>query len=198
MGAKIVAIVGSYRKGGTVDAAVEAVLAGAREHGAATHTIYLTEQHIEFCQNCRTCTQTPGEARGTCPQHDDLAAILSEIDAADGVVLGAPVNCFNVTAIFRRFLERLVGCCYWPWGQAMPRMREKVMWRKAVLVTSAAMPGPMIPLFTGAFKSLRSTANMLQAKPVGRLSVGLAGGEPRELKTSTLRRARKLGERLAV
>ena len=131
MGAKIVAIVGSYRKGGTVDAAVEAVLAGAREHGAATHTIYLTEQHIEFCQNCRTCTQTPGEARGTCPQHDDLAAILSEIDAADGVVLGAPVNCFNVTAIFRRFLERLVGCCYWPWGQPMPRMREKVMWRKA-------------------------------------------------------------------
>lgn len=67
MGAKIVAIVGSYRKDGVIDTAVEAVLAGAREKGANTHTIYLTEHHIEFCRNCRTCVQTPGQERGSVP-----------------------------------------------------------------------------------------------------------------------------------
>ena len=38
MGRKVVAIVGSYRKGGTVDTAVQAILEGARENGAETHT----------------------------------------------------------------------------------------------------------------------------------------------------------------
>ena len=66
MSSKVVAIVGSYRKGGAIDTAVEAVLEGAREKGAQTHTIYLTDQHIEFCTNCRKCTQPPGEERVKC------------------------------------------------------------------------------------------------------------------------------------
>ena len=100
MGKKIVAIVGSYRRGGTVDRAVEAVLEGARARGASTHTIYLTEKHIEFCTNCRTCAQAPGLDRGKCVLNDDLDGILTEIDASDAVVLASSVNCGNATAIF--------------------------------------------------------------------------------------------------
>ena len=150
MGSKVVAIVGSYRKGGTIDTAVEAVLAGAREKGAETSTIYLTDKHIEFCTNCRTCVQDPGEPRGKCVQHDDLEALLAEIESADALVLlGSPVNDYNVTAIFRRFMERLLGYAYWPWGSAAPRARSKRQPRKAVLVASAAMPGIFIPFATG-------------------------------------------------
>lgn len=194
MSSKVVAIVGSYRKEGTTDAAIEAILAGARERGAATHTIYLTEQHIEFCHNCRQCTQLPGEARGVCPQEDDMRPILSEIDEADAVVLGSPVNCGNVTAIFRRFLERLLGCTFWPWGQPAPKQRRHGTRRKAVLVASSAMPGVMIPLFTGTMGALKNAARMLEARPVARLYVGLAAGEPHhELRARTLRRARRIG-----
>src|ERR1700738_1470664 len=114
---KVVAIVGSYRKNGTIDTTVEAIMAGARERGARTHTVYLTEQHIEFCTNCRNCCQTAGPERGRCPQEDDLEDMLTEIEAADGLVLASPVNYSDVTAVFRRFLERLMGCAYWPWGQ---------------------------------------------------------------------------------
>ena len=46
MSRKVVAIVGSYRRGGTIDSAVDAVLVGAREKGVETCTIYLTEAHI--------------------------------------------------------------------------------------------------------------------------------------------------------
>jgi multimeric flavodoxin WrbA len=133
MSKSIVAIVGSYRKNGTIDTMVEAILAGAREKGAQTETIYLTEQHIEFCKNCRTCTQTGGAERGKCPQDDDLDGMLAKIEAADAVVLASPVNCGNVTAIFRRFLERTVGCTYWPWASPRPRreaqhMRSRQCW----------------------------------------------------------------------
>lgn len=198
MGAKIVAIVGSYRKDGVIDTAVEAVLAGAREKGANTHTIYLTEHHIEFCRNCRTCVQTPGQERGKCPQQDDMEPILQEIENADAVVLGSPVNCGNATAIFRRFLERLLGCSYWPWGQPAPRSRKKPSRRKAALIASSAMPGIFIPLFTGTITALRCAARMLGAKPVGTMCIGLTAGEPHhKFPARTLARARRLGLRLA-
>jgi multimeric flavodoxin WrbA len=198
VGNKIVAIVGSYRKDGTIDTAVEAILAAAREKGAATHTIYLTEQHIEFCRNCRICMQTPGPERGKCPQQDDLDPILQEIEAADAVVLGSPVNCGNVTAIFRRFMERLVGCGYWPWGKPAPSPRSKALPRKAALVTSSAMPGVMVPIFTGTMTALRMAAKMLGARPVGSVCIGLAAGEVHHrLPARKLARARRIGLKLA-
>jgi len=198
MSRKVVAIVGSYRKGGTIDAAVEAVLVGAREKGAETSTIYLTDQHIEFCKNCRTCTQKPGPERGKCEHRDDLEPILNEIEAADAVVLGSPVNYYNVTAIYRRFLERLLGYAYWPWGQNAPRPRTKERPRKAVLIASSAMPGFLIPVATGAARALRLTAKMLGAKPVGKLWIGLVASEPRHLLTMRhYEQARRMGWKLA-
>jgi len=198
MSSKVVAIVGSYRKGGAIDSAVEAVLEGARDKGAQTHTIFLRDQHIEFCTNCRQCTQEPGTERGKCAQQDDLETILKEIEEADGIVLGSPVNYWNATAIFRRFLERLSGFIYWPWGQNAPTPRSKLLPRKAVLVASSAAPGFLIPFVTGAAKALRITAKSLGAKPVGSLWIGLVSQEPQpQLSARTLKRARRMGWKLA-
>ena len=105
---KVVAIVGSYRKSGIVDSAVDAILAGASAKGAETRKIYLLDKRIEFCTNCRCCTQMEGEQRGRCVQRDDLESILAEIQSANAIVLGAPVNFYNLNALFRRFMERLV------------------------------------------------------------------------------------------
>lgn len=198
MSTKIVAIIGSYRKGGTIDSAVEAVLAGARERGAQTSTYYLTEKHIEFCTNCRECMQAPGAQRGQCAQRDDLEPMLAEIDGADAVVLGSPVNCFNTTAIFRRFMERLGGSVYWPWGQNAPKTRPAKVSKKAVLIASSAAPGFLIPLMTGAARALRLTATMLCAKPVGHMWIGLVSHQPhQELSAGNRERARQLGLKLA-
>ena len=195
---KVVAIVGSYRKGGTTESAVEAVLAGAREKGAATTTFYLTYKHVEFCTNCRECMQAPGEARGKCKQQDDMESMLQAIEVADAVVLGSPVNFYNVTAIFRRFMERLVGYAYWPWGKPAPKARPTKASKKAVLVASSAAPGLFIPLATGAARALQSTAGALGAKTVGRMWIGLVGAKPHyELSPRERERARRLGRKLA-
>jgi len=81
---KILAIVGSYRKEGAVDLAVSAILASAAERGAETSKIYLADAYVEFCTNCRTCTQEPGDCRGTCVIPDDMADVLRQMDEADG------------------------------------------------------------------------------------------------------------------
>lgn len=198
MSKKVVAIIGSYRKSGVIDRCVEAILEGAREKGAETQAIYLADQHLEFCTNCRQCAQAPGVERGKCVLEDDLESILGQIEAADAIVLSSPVNFYNVTALFRRLMERLVGYSYWPWGQNAPRMRNKQQRRKAVLVASAAMPGFLIPFATGAPKALRLTAKVLGAKPAGNLWIGLVSGEPHSpLSARTLGKARRMGWKLA-
>jgi multimeric flavodoxin WrbA len=194
----VVAVVGSYRRGGATDRAVEAVLEGARVLGARTQTFRLTQQNIAFCKNCRACTQLPGAERGKCVQEDDLEPMLKEIDAADAIVLASPVNMYNVTAIFRRFQERLVGAAYWPWGQNFPKARKPRASKKAILIASSAAPGFLIPIATGAARALSVTARMLGAKPAGKLWIGLVSGEQRPaLSARTIERARRMGMKLA-
>ena len=121
-----------------------------------------------------------------------------EIEAADAVVLGSPVNYYNATAIFRRFMERMIGCAYWPWGKAAPAPRKKVFPRKAALVASSAAPGFLIPLVTGTARALRITAKMLGARTVGSLWIGLVAGEPHhELSARVREHARRIGWKLA-
>jgi multimeric flavodoxin WrbA len=198
MASKVIAIVGSYRKGGVIEQAVEAVLEGARRQGAETRMIRLTEKHIEFCTNCRECCQSPGPERGQCVQQDDLAPLLQEIESADALVLASPINYGNVTAIFRRFLERLIGSTYWPWGQPTPKPRTKWMPRKAVFIATSGMPGFLIPLLTGTRHVMKTMAKMLGAKPVGSLWIGLAAMEKNHaLSARSVKQAQNLGMRLA-
>ena len=93
---KVVGIVGSYRKDGFIDAAIAQILAAAQSQGAETQKIYLQDQHIEFCTNCRTCLQEPGTERGKCVLEDDMDQVLQDIEIADSLVIGAPVNFGNV------------------------------------------------------------------------------------------------------
>ena len=199
MGRKIIAIVGSYRKDGIIDSAIDEILRAAAETGAETEKIYLIDQHIEFCTNCRKCTQEEGPQRGKCVQKDDLDLLLAKIEQADGLVIGSPTNFFNVTAVTRRFIERLVCYAFWPWGQKGPAMRSKEKSKKAVLVTSSAMPAPLGKFFTGSLRILKITAGTLGAKPIGTLAIGMAAlSERQELTPAVVKKARLLGHRLSA
>jgi len=197
MGKKILGIVGSYRKDGVIDTLVSAALDSAREQGAETEKIYLIDRHIEFCANCRSCTQQAGEAPGRCVIDDDMADILSRYAQADGLIFGAPVNFFNVNAVTRTFMERLVCFSYWPWGQPSPKPRKAFRGKYAVLITSSAMPSIMGRVFTGAMRALKMIAKVLGAKPVASIFVGLiAQNQQPELSEKTIAKARAAGRKL--
>ena len=197
MSQRVLAILGSYRPGHTIDRAAQAVLDGARERGAEVEVVQLRDCPIAFCTNCRACTQAPGAAPGKCPLDDAMADLIARIERADALVLAAPVNFFAVNALFKRFMERLVGYAYWPWGKAGPHLRRKQRNKRAVLLTSTAMPGLMARFTTSAMKSLTMTAKTVGARPVGKLYLGMVAQRTDEPLAGRMgRRARQLGARL--
>jgi NAD(P)H-dependent FMN reductase len=171
---KVVAVVGTYRRGRTIDTAVDEVLRGAQEAGAETEKIVLLDKHIEFCTNCRVCTQTPGIARGRCVLDDDMEEILDTLDKADAFILATPVNFYTVTAIMKRFIERLVCYGYWPWG-TMPKNRIKKGRKKALLIASSACPAFIGRIaFRHIFSILKGAVRCLGAGPIHKLYLGTA------------------------
>jgi multimeric flavodoxin WrbA len=195
---RVTAIVGTYRKGGVIDSAVDEILSAAKAAGAETAKIYLLDKHIEFCTNCRACTQQEGPQRGTCPTADDMGAILDEIEQSHAVVLASPMNFWTVTALMKRFIERLVCYAYWPWGARGPRPRNREGTKRAVVIATSAAPAPLARLMSRMVGLLKTAARLLGAKKIDVLFVGLVAGQPRtDIGDRARARARRLGRKLA-
>jgi len=194
---KITAIVGSYRRGGIVESAVDEILAAAAEGGAEVEKIHLLDRRVEFCTNCRACTLEAGAGRGRCSIQDDVPAILDALDGSDAILLASPVNFWTVTALMKRLVERLVCYGYWPWG-GTPKSRRRRTKRAAIVLASAA-PALAARWGCGAGRLLRRVAQLLGARRVEALWIGLARPSPEAgLPESARARARALGRRIAA
>lgn len=196
--ARILAINGSYRDDGITDQTVEALVQVLEEEGAEVEVILLRDYPIEFCLNCRECTQQPGEMPGECVHHDGMRELIEKIEGADGYILASPTNFGSVTALFKRFMERLVVYAYWPWEMNAPRLRKgKVPGKKALLVSSCAAPGIVGRWLYGTRKQLKVTAKTIGASPVGVLFTGLIARDPHpRLPAKVQAKIRTLAEKL--
>ena len=175
---KILAINGSYRDDGITDQTVEALAQALEAAGAEVEIILLRDYPIEFCLNCRACTQQHGAAPGECMHHDGMQELINKIERADCYILAAPTNFGSVTAIFKRFMERLAVYAYWPWDMNGPQFRKaQVPKKKALLVSSSAAPGIMARWLFGTMKQLKMTAKTIGAEVVGSLFTGMIAKE---------------------
>lgn len=186
---KILAINGSYRDDGITDQAVEAIVQAVELAGAEVELILLREYPIEFCLNCRECTQHTGDSPGKCVQNDGMEELINKIEQADGYILASPTNFGSVTAIYKRFMERLIVYAYWPWDMNYPKFRkENVPKKKSVLVSSCAAPGIIGRLMYGTHKQLKMTSKIIGADTVGVLFTGLIAKEPHQVLPENVQR----------
>ncbi len=193
---RILLINGSYRDDGISDQAVDVVAAELRAAGAETDVVILRDYPIEFCLNCRECCQAAGDAPGKCVIDDGMAALIERIEAADAYVLASPVNYGSVTAVFKRFMERLMPYAWWPWDQPYPRERRQAR-KKALLISSSAAPAWFGRFVFNAPRQLKMTARTIGAIPVGTLFTGLVSDrKDKRLPSAAAERARRLAHRL--
>lgn len=194
---KIIAIIGSYRENGVTERVVDMILSSAREQGAKTKKIFLIDEHIEFCTNCRSCTQSKNLKRGECVISDEMNSILNEIEQSDALVIASPVNFGTITAVMKKFYERLACYSWWPWKARFPKKRKIQKTKPTVVVASSAAPGFFTRFLTKTVKHLKEIAKCLGSKKTSSLIVGSSAINPhQELKTRTKKKARKLGKKL--
>lgn len=196
--AKVLVINGSYRDDGITDQAVEVTVEALTESGANIEVINLRDYPIEFCLNCRECTQQPGSSPGRCVLDDGMHELIGKIEASQAYVLASPTNFSSVTAIFKRFMERLVAYAYWPWDNPYPKFRKQGLPQKrAMLISSSAAPSWMGRWLFGTGRQLDTAAKTIGAKSVGTLFTGLASSEKHQrLSQKSMQRARALASRL--
>lgn len=195
---KILAINGSYSDDGSTDRVVNIMTETLQDAGAQVETILLRDFPIEFCMNCRECTQKPGATPGECVHQDDMHVLVEKIEASDGFILASPTNFGSVTAIFKRFMERLVVYAYWPWGRDTPLFRKaNVMKKKAVIVSSCAAPSIIGRLFFDSQKQLKMTAKTIGAETMGIVFTGLSAKTPhQDLSEKTRNKAKSIAQKL--
>jgi multimeric flavodoxin WrbA len=75
---KMLAINGSYRDDGLTYQAVAALVKAVEFAGAEVEVILRRDSPIEFCRNCRECTQQPGESPGKSVQHDGMEELIKK------------------------------------------------------------------------------------------------------------------------
>lgn len=101
---KILGIVGSRRKMGNTEIVVKETLLGAREEGAEVAMVRLTDLCLEECNGCMACVLR--DAR--CGLKDDFYFLVDQMEAAEGMILGAPTYLYAPAGIIKVLLDRFL------------------------------------------------------------------------------------------
>ena len=99
---RIVVIYGNPMAGGFVHACLDRVSARLAAAGAEVTALRLNEMRVADCAGCFTCLRT-----GRCALHDDVGPAITQMVAADALVLGASVRNGQAPALFKRSYERI-------------------------------------------------------------------------------------------
>ena len=98
---KVIAIVGSPRKGGNTELLVEHTLKAIAEEGLDTELMRLAGKEIKPCNACMVCQKVE-----KCSIEDDLFPIYLKMKEADGIILASPVYFGSATSLIKGLMER--------------------------------------------------------------------------------------------
>ncbi len=129
---KVIALLGSPRKGGNTDLLADAVLEGARGAGAEVDKVYLDDFQIRPLAEVGDIRTERKDSRGD----DDFPGVLARVDEAQIVIFASPVYCAGVSAQLKCFLDRLAA--YW----SRPDYAERLAGKGYIVVTAHGSPEP--------------------------------------------------------
>jgi multimeric flavodoxin WrbA len=109
---RVTAFVGSARRQHTLACVRRFLDTLAAPGDVETEIVRLSDCRIETCRGCKRCFDRGEEL---CPYAgDDRDLLLEKMMSSDGVVLASPVYTWQVSAIMKKFLDRLGFVCHRP------------------------------------------------------------------------------------
>ena len=101
----ILALQGSPRRDGNTQAVLDVVLQAARQVGAETKLVELSQlENLSGCIECKTCKKNPDEPG--CALDDDMQDVLGKALESDVVVWATPVFCWAPTWLAKMAMDR--------------------------------------------------------------------------------------------
>ena len=100
---KVVAVLGSPRRGGNSETIADKILDTAKSLGAQTTKFALNELSFRGCQACMGC-KTGSE---TCVVNDDLAKVLDAVRESDAFIMTSPIYFGEVTGQLKSAIDRM-------------------------------------------------------------------------------------------
>lgn len=141
---RILALIGSPRKGGNTDLLVDRILSGCEDMGHTGEKLYLYDYDLLPCIDCRKCK----EEDYLCILEDGMQLIYPKIDESDIVIFGTPLYWYGPSAKMKLLIDRLR-----PYVE-----NKKLEGKKGVVVTpSAEGPRacePLVKMFQMSFDYL--------------------------------------------
>ena len=98
---KIIALLGSPRKGGNTELLLNSTIKGIEDSGFSVKVFDLNSMNILPCQDCGGCDNT-----GICIYEDDMTKIYEAIREADRVILASPIFFFALSAQTKMMIDR--------------------------------------------------------------------------------------------
>jgi multimeric flavodoxin WrbA len=101
---KVLAIVGSGRKGGNTALMVQRVCAELKREGIETETIELAGNAIRGCTACYNCFKN---LDNHCAMSNDIVnGVIDKMAAADGIIIASPTYFADITSETKALIDR--------------------------------------------------------------------------------------------
>ena len=103
---KLLAIMGSPRKGGNTDVLVDEAMDAFVAAGGEAEKVVVNKLNIKPCQWCGACQKGDG-LDIVCIQQDDMTELYQKVFEADAMIWATPIFMWSPTAQMKLFLDRL-------------------------------------------------------------------------------------------
>jgi multimeric flavodoxin WrbA len=123
---KVLGLVCSPRRGGNTEILITHALTSAREAGAETEMLLVSDLNIAPCDACGACLSD-----GVCIVEDDMQTVYEKLYQSDGLIFGTPVYFLNVSAQAKAIIDRTYACL----------MKGKLRGKVAAVIAAARRVG---------------------------------------------------------
>jgi multimeric flavodoxin WrbA len=98
---KVLAVLGSPRRGGNTEILLDEAIRGAGDRGAEAEKVVLADLKISPCMEIYACKK-----KGICPIKDDMLGLYEKLDECPRVILASPIFFYSVSATAKAFIDR--------------------------------------------------------------------------------------------
>lgn len=187
---KVLAVLGSPRRGGNTEILLDEAIRGARDQGAEAEKVVLADLKITPCMEIYACKK-----KGICPIKDDMLGLYEKLDECPRVILASPIFFYSVSATAKAFIDR----CQARWARryVLGQRVSSAVERKGAFISVGATAGKR--LFEGVRLTVKYFFDAIDMGYTEELLIRGVDEKGEILKhPEYLEQAYELGKRMAV